>query len=138
MLFALAQWMLTINLDEQIDTQKANHLLKVTQLVSDFKPLFTAPILVLRTRRKGTFVPSQGLLSKLELKFGKPDCYRYAEILVPVPSGLLKSQPTPGPAPSVCFKNKICVSVVTVLLLCTFFFCTFYFLIFLIKFIYFN
>ena len=35
MLFALAQWMLTINLDEQIDTQKANHLLKVTQLVSD-------------------------------------------------------------------------------------------------------
>ena len=135
MLFALAQWMLTINLDEQIDTQKANHLLKVTQLVSDFKPLSTAPILVLRTRRKGTVVPSRGLLSKLELKFGKPDCYRYAEILVPVPSGLLKSQPTPSPAPSVCFKNKICVCQLSQSYsYAPFFFfyiCTFYFLIFL-------
>lgn len=103
MLFALAQWMLTINLDEQIDTQRANHLLKVTQLVSDFEPLSTAPILVLGTRRKGISVPSHGLLSKLELKFGKPDCHR----LVPMPLCLLKSQPTPGPAPSVCCKNKI-------------------------------
>ena len=67
-------------------------------LVSVFEILSIAPILVLGTRRKGTPVSYHGLLSKLELKYGKPDCHRYAEVLVPVPSCLPKSPTSPWPS----------------------------------------